>query len=106
MEDKIYLDKIADWMGFNDTEQMMLRIRHEDITVKLLRSENIEDYYQRTYLVTEKENDISYSIYILRIFGFKQYKIFISEDYSDNLSFDELIKNLDVIIKTVVDKIE
>lgn len=101
MEDKIYLDKIADWMGFNDTEQMM-----RNVAVKVLYSDDIEDYHQRIYLITEKENEMSYSIYILRMFGFKQHRIFMSEDYSDNLSFDELIENLDVIIKTVVDKIE
>lgn len=103
MEEKIFLDKIADWMGFDNTRQLM---RNENITVKVLHSEDIEDYHQRIYLVTEKEDEISYFIYILRMFGFEQHKIAISEDYNNNLSFDELIENLDVIIKTVVDKIK
>ena len=93
-------EKILHWLGLEEL--------NDNVTIENLWSNDIENYHEGVYLVTEKYSSNTseplVDIYLLRLFGFGN-NISLSQDYCKALSLDEILIELPKIIKLVMDKI-
>lgn len=89
--------KILDWLG--------LEKLNDYIKIDNLWSNDIDNYHESIYLVTERyPNELFVDVYVLRLFGFDN-NINLSQDYNKTLTFTSLVIELPKLIKMVMDRI-
>lgn len=91
-------EKIIEWLGLDEL--------NDYVKIDSIWSNDIENYHESIYLVTEQYPNKSWvDVYILRLFGFDN-NINLSQDYCQTmLSFDELLVKLPKLIKLIINDI-